>query len=86
MNGTLQYVVLEGTEVLVRTKLTKYQSVPVSEELIRVTMHGHAFGTLHICPDNHGVCVSEVQPKGFDCTIIRWVWLKCPWSRIFLVL
>ena len=55
MNGILQYVVLEGTEVLVRTKLTEYQSVPVSEELVRASVHGHVFGTLHICPDNRSV-------------------------------
>ena len=60
-------VVLEGTEVLVRT--TKYRSVRVSEELIRASVHGHAFGTLHICQDNRVVCVSGVQHKGFDCTI-----------------
>ena len=55
MNGILQYVVLEGMEVLVRTKLTEYQSVPMFEELVHATVHGHAFGTLHICPDNRGV-------------------------------
>ena len=29
---------------------------------IRASVHGHAFGTLHICPDNSDVCVSGVQP------------------------
>ena len=29
------------------------------------------------------VCVSGVQHKGFDCTISRWVWLKCPLSGVF---
>ena len=41
--------------MLVRTKLTEYQSVPVSEELVRASLHGHVFGTLHICPDNRSV-------------------------------
>ena len=50
MNGILQYIVLEGTEVLVRT--TNYR---VSEELIRASVHGHAFGTLHICQDNREI-------------------------------
>ena len=35
------------------------------------------------CRDNHDVCVSGVQHKGFDCTIIGWVWLKCPLSGVF---
>ena len=31
---------------------------------------------------NRGVRVSGVQRKGFDCTIIGWVWLKCPLSGV----
>ena len=46
---------------------TKYRSVRASEELIRVSVHGHAFGALHICPDNSDVCVSGVQHMGLDC-------------------
>ena len=26
-------------------------------------LHGHAFGTFHVCPDNHNVHVSGVQRK-----------------------
>ena len=59
---------------------TKYRSVSVSEELIRASVHGHAFATLHICPDNRHVCILGVQHKGF---IIRWMQLKCPLSGFF---
>jgi len=78
-----QYFVLEGTEACPYYEASKRPRV---EELIRASVHGHVFGTLHICPDNRDVCVlgAGVQHKGFECTInIRWVWLKC---RGFLVL
>ena len=35
----------------------------------------------HICLNNHDVRTSGVRHKGFDCTIIWWVWLNCLPSR-----
>ena len=38
----------------------------VSEGLIHASLHGQAFGTLHVCPNNHNVFISGVQHKGFN--------------------
>ena len=64
---------------------TKCQSVCVSGELIRASVHGHAFGTLHICPHNCDVCLSGVQHKGFDFDYLVAV-AKVSVERGFLVL
>ena len=32
---------------------------------------------------NGDVPISGVQQKGFDCTLIGWVWLNCPLSGDF---
>ena len=37
----------------------------VSEGLIHASLHGHVFGTLHVCLNNHNVFISGVQHKGF---------------------
>ena len=43
------FTVLEGTECL---SLIQNIEAFVSEGLIRASVHGHAFGTLHICPQS----------------------------------
>ena len=68
MNSILQYIVL-GTEVHVRV----INEVSVSERLFCASLPGHAFGDLHVCPNNGDVLISGVQQKGFDSTLIAWV-------------
>ena len=38
----------------------------VSEGLIHASLHGHVFGTLHVCLNNHNVFISGVQHKRFN--------------------
>ena len=44
---------------------TKYRGV-WCKGLIRASVHGHALGTLHICPDNRDVHASGVQHKLYN--------------------
>ena len=57
----------------------------VSERWICASLYGHAFGTLHVCSNNGDLPISGVQQKGFDCTLIGWVWLTCPLSGVFTI-
>ena len=41
--------------------------VSASQGLIRMCLYGHAFGTLHFCPDNCNVQISERPVQGFHC-------------------
>ena len=38
---------------------------------------------MHVCLNNGDVPISGVQQKGFDSTLIGWVWLNCPLSGVF---
>ena len=55
----------------------------VYDRLICASLYGHAFGTLHVCPNNGDIPTSGVQQKRLDCAVTGWVWLNCPLSRIF---
>ena len=51
----------------------------VSEGLIHMAMR------TRLCRFVHNVCISGVQPKGFNCTFIQWAWLNYPLSGGFSI-
>ena len=78
VNSTLYWMVRRACMSVLKRNI----GVSVSERLICAIFYGYAFGTLHVCPNNYNVPTSGVQQKGFDCTVIGWVWLNHRYCNI----